>query len=37
MKEKYPLKEYRTTKWEIYKIDEFEFVKDIEGTEDIQV
>ena len=27
----------RTTKWFIYKIDQFEFVKDLEGAEDIQV
>ena len=27
----------RTTKWNIYQIDEFEFIKDLEGTSDIQV
>lgn len=27
----------RTTKWNIYQVDEFEFIKDLEGTSDIQV
>ena len=27
----------RTTKWHIYEIDEFEFIKDLEGSSDIQV
>ena len=27
----------RTTKWNIYQIDEFEFIKDLEGTSDIHV
>ena len=27
----------RTTKWQLYKVEEFEFVKEIEGREDIQV
>ena len=27
----------RTTKWQVYKIGEFEFVKDIAGKEDIQI
>lgn len=27
----------RETKWQLYKVGEFEFVKDIEGKEDIQI
>jgi hypothetical protein len=27
----------RSTKWQVYKIEEFEFVKEIEGRDDIQV
>ena len=27
----------RTTKWQLYKVEEFEFVKEIEGRDDIQV
>ncbi len=27
----------RSTKWQLYKIEEFEFVKEIEGRDDIQV
>ena len=27
----------RTTKWNIYQVDEFEFIKDLEGSSDIQV
>ena len=27
----------RSTKWQLYKVEEFEFVKEIEGRDDIQV
>lgn len=27
----------RTTKWQLYKVGEFEFVKDLDGKEDIQI
>ena len=27
----------RTIKWQVYKVDEIEFIKDLEGKEDIQV